>query len=73
MATNEPGSVSQGMGYTVPMLAEESATWPRNGRSSPGGVADDACFSKQGHDAGSIAEEFRQAGVYFIPAKKETG
>jgi len=34
------------------------------------GIADDACFSNQGHGAGSIAEEFRKNGVYFIAAKK---
>ena len=36
----------------------------------PEGVADDACFAKTGHGAGSIADEFRAAGVDFEPAKK---
>jgi hypothetical protein len=33
-------------------------------------VAEDACFSQSGHSAGSIADEFRAAGVDFDPAKK---
>jgi hypothetical protein len=36
----------------------------------PEGVADDACFNNHGHNAGSIADEFRAAGVDFTPAKK---
>jgi len=70
LATNEPGSLSKGMGYTVPMLAEEIVGMCKRWDIRPEGVADDACFSKQGYSAGSIADEFRQKGVYFYPAKK---
>jgi len=70
VATNEPGSLSKGMGYTVPVLAEEIRQMAEKWEIRPEGVADDACFSNQGHGAGSIAEEFRRDGVYFIPAKK---
>jgi hypothetical protein len=70
VATNEPGSLSKGMGYTVPVLSEEIRQMADRWTVRPEGVADDACFSNQGHGAGSIAEEFRQTGVYFIPAKK---
>jgi len=70
LATNEPGSLSKGMGYTVPMLAEEIKDLCHEWKIKPHGVADDACFSKQGASAGSIADEFRKNGVYFIPAKK---
>ncbi len=34
------------------------------------GVADDAIFAKEGHAAGSIADEFSRCGVRFDPAKK---
>lgn len=70
LATNEPGSLSKGMGYTVPMLAEEIVGMCKRWDIRPEGAADDACFSKQGYSAGSIADEFRQKGVYFYPAKK---
>ena len=37
---------------------------------SPTGIADDAIFNKTGSSVGSIADEFRKAGVYFNKAKK---
>src|SRR5215218_3339716 len=36
----------------------------------PEGVADDAIFARTGSGAGSIAEEFRNAGVFFTRARK---
>ena len=80
LATNEPGRLDRGMGYTVPTLAEQikglCASWQpgphewRYQKVPPNGVADDAIFAKHGHGAGSIAEEFRREGVYFVPARK---
>jgi hypothetical protein len=80
LATNEPGSLSKGMGYTIPVLSERikdlCAQWKPAGRSAqfqivrPAGVADDAIFSQAGHARGSISDEFRAAGVNFSPAKK---
>ncbi len=70
LATNEPGNVSKGMGYTVPVLAEHIKEMCALWKVPPEGVADDACFAKTGHGAGSIADEFRAAGVNFDPAKK---
>jgi hypothetical protein len=70
LATNEPGNVSKGMGYTVPVLAEHIREMCARWKVRPEGVADDACFSQAGHAAGSIADEFRAAEVYFDPAKK---
>ncbi|MCF8112146.1 MAG: phage terminase large subunit [Desulfobacteraceae bacterium] len=71
LATNEPGSLTKGMGYTVPVLAEAIKelveAWEMKKAS---GVADDAIFSVHGAQAGSIADEFLRAGVYFRPAKK---
>jgi hypothetical protein len=71
LSTNVPDNYTTGLGYTVPHLAEEivelSKRW---GMRRAEGVADDAVFSKSGHVAGSIAEEFRRHGVYFQPARK---
>lgn len=81
LATNEPGRLDRGMGYTVPVLAEQilelCAAWGpseadkhRYRRVRPIGVADDVIFNKTGHGSGSIADEFRKAGVTFYPARK---
>jgi hypothetical protein len=70
LATNEPGSVSKGMGYTVPVLAEHIKDMCKRWRVRPEGVADDAIFAQGGHSRGSISDEFRAAGVFFYPAKK---
>jgi hypothetical protein len=71
LATNEPGSLTKGSHWTVPILADairELAT--RWGMTRARGVADDACFSKHGHGAGSIADEFAAYGIVFAPARK---
>jgi hypothetical protein len=70
LATNEPGSVSKGMGYTVPVLSEHIKEFCARWGASPEGVADDSIFAKGGHSRGSISDEFRAAGVTFLPAKK---
>ncbi|HZF18544.1 MAG TPA: phage terminase large subunit [Burkholderiales bacterium] len=70
LATNEPGNVSKGMGYTVPVLSEHLKEMCARWKVRPEGVADDAIFAKGGHGAGSISDEFRAAGVTFYPAKK---
>ncbi|MBC8394150.1 MAG: hypothetical protein H8E17_16485, partial [Deltaproteobacteria bacterium] len=71
LSTNEPGSLTKGMGWTVPILAEAIRDFVKPwGMKRPAGVADDACFASHGHATGSIASEFRREGVYFLPAKK---
>jgi hypothetical protein len=70
LATNEPGNVAKGMGYTVPVLSEHIKSMCKSWRVRPEGVADDAIFAKSGHERGSISDEFRAAGVTFLPAKK---
>ncbi|MEX0906251.1 MAG: phage terminase large subunit [Balneolaceae bacterium] len=70
LATNVPDDINEGMGYTVPVLAERIKEMCRKWGIRPDGVADDACFSKHGHSAGSIANEFQKEGVYFRRAKK---
>ena len=70
LATCKRGSYTAGLGWTVPVLAENIIDMCRRWGVRPRGVADDACFAKTGHGAGSIADEFRQSGVYFNPARK---
>lgn len=70
LATNEPDSVTKGMGYVVPVLADEIRTLATRWGVRAMGVADDAIFAHTGGGAGSIAEEFRACGVYFYPARK---
>lgn len=70
LATNEPGHLDKGMGYTVPRLAEEIREMSARWNIKPDGVADDAIFSNHGSSMGTIADEFRRHGVYFNPAKK---
>lgn len=70
LATNMPGELNKGMGYTVPILAEQIREmcfrWPMRVQ----GCADDAIFARTGSGAGSIADEFARCGVNFYPAKK---
>jgi hypothetical protein len=70
LATNEPSSLTKGMGYTVPVLAEHIRDLAKRWQVRPEGVADDACFAKTGFGVGSISDEFRRCGVFFHPAKK---
>jgi hypothetical protein len=71
LATNEPGSLERGMGYTVPVLAERIRELANHrGMKRPEGTADDAIFSRTGLAAGTIAEEFSRQGVFFRPARK---
>ena len=70
LATNEPGNVNKGLGWTVPVLAEEIIVMCKRWKVNPQGVADDAIFAQGGHSRGSISDEFRAAGVTFVPAKK---
>ncbi|MGE3296488.1 MAG: phage terminase large subunit [Porticoccaceae bacterium] len=70
LATVDPNDPNKGMGYTVSRLADEIKAFARRWGVDPSGTADDAIFSQHGHTAGSIADEFSRAGVYFEPAGK---
>lgn len=70
LATHKPGSLNAGLGWTTPVLADAIKTMCRRWNVHASGVADDACFARAGHAAGSIADEFRQSGVHFMPARK---
>lgn len=70
LSTAKRDRPNEGLGWTVPILAEEIIAMCKRWNVQPQGVADDAIFAKSGHGAGSIADEFSRAGVYFDPAKK---
>lgn len=70
LATNKHERPSEGLGWTVPILAEEIVAMCKRWKVHPSGVADDAIFAKGGSANGSLADEFSRAGVYFRPAKK---
>lgn len=70
LATHVPGQLNQGLGWTIPTLADAIKDMAERWGIRPEGVADDACFSNHGHAAGSIAAEFARSGIRFWPAKK---
>lgn len=70
LTTSAPGDLSRGLGWTVPRLAEAICDLAAGWMAHAEGVADDACFARTGHGAGSIADEFRMHGVRFEPARK---
>jgi hypothetical protein len=70
LATAKRDRPNEGLGWTVPILAESIIEMCKRWGVKPEGVADDAIFAKGGHGAGSIAEEFTRAGVRFRPARK---
>lgn len=70
LATCKRDRPGEGLGWTVPILAEEIVAMCKRWGIRPEGVADDAIFAKSGHGSGSIADEFTRCGVRFRPAKK---
>ncbi len=71
LATHEPGTIERGMGYTVPVLAEQIVEMTeRWGLRRAEGFADDAIFARTGSSAGAIRDEFARCDVFFEPAQK---
>lgn len=70
LATCKPDRQNDGLGWTVPILAEEIVAMCKRWQVEARGVADDAIFARTGHRDGSIADEFARCGVHFRPAKK---
>ena len=70
LATAKRDRPNEGLGWTVPILAEEIVSMCKRWGVKPVGVADDAIFARTGSGAGSIAAEFMRGGVRFMPAKK---
>jgi hypothetical protein len=70
LSTAKPDRPNEGLGWTVPVLAEEILALCKRWGVKATGVADDAIFARTGSGAGSISDEFTRAGVRFFPAKK---
>lgn len=62
--------LTKGLGMTVPELSSRIKGMCGDWNVRPSGVADDAIFANHGSQAGTIADEFRKAGVYFSKARK---
>ena len=71
LATADPIALNEGLGYTVPHLAEQITEMCDRWDMKAKGVADDAIFAQHGSKAGSIADEFKREGVYFRRAQKQ--
>jgi len=71
LATHVPDDLNRGLRWTVPELAAEIIRLAEYWHIRPQGVADDAIFASHGSQAGSIADEFRKAGVTFWRAHKK--
>ncbi len=70
VATNEPGSLTRGMGYTVSRICDEILAMCDRWQVEPTGVADAAIFASHGSDSGTIGDEYRRAGVHLRPSRK---
>lgn len=70
LATVDPDDPNQGLGYSVPVLADAIREMCARWNIPPKGYADDAIFFNHGSGSGSIADEFRKAHVHFIRARK---
>lgn len=71
LATARPHRPTEGLGWTVPRLAEAIREMSAKWKVRPTGVADDAIFARaRGHSAATIADEFSRSGVMFSPAGK---
>jgi hypothetical protein len=71
LATVKRENLNVGLGWNASVLGEAiRRDFCERWKVAPYGVADDAIFASAGASTGSIADEFRLAGVYFNPAKK---
>lgn len=70
LVTHKNGNFNAGLGWTVPVLAESIRAMCKKWDIAARGVADDAIFARAGSANGSIADEFRIAGVHFDRARK---
>lgn len=66
----DPDDPNKGLGLIVPDQADRILTMCNKWKVPAQGVLDDACFNKTGNQLGSIADEFRRAGVHFSKARK---
>lgn len=71
LATHRPNRLGEGLGWTVPRLADAIKEMCSRWGVEPAGAADDAIFARaRGYEAATIADEFSQQDVWFDPAGK---
>lgn len=71
LAAYQRQNLNKGLGWTAKTTAEAiRSELCEKWKVAPAGVADDGCFSNNGAAAGTIADEFAQAGVRFTKANK---
>lgn len=63
-------NLNEGLQMTIPAMAEEIRERCKAWGIRAHGVGDDACFAKHGSQQGTLADEYRKAGVVLRPAKK---
>ncbi|ROO23779.1 terminase large subunit domain-containing protein [Salinisphaera orenii] len=66
----EKDTLNQGLGMTVPDMASLVIAACHQWVMTPAGCMDDACFSNHGSDAGTLAQEYRRAGLRIDKADK---
>lgn len=59
----ERDTLNKGLGLTVPTMAGEVLAQCKTWGISAKGCLDDACFASHGSDAGTLADEYRKAGL----------
>lgn len=70
VVTNRPGSLTKGQNLTVPQTAVKILRMCARWNVDPWGVADPSCFAKHGHEGGSLADEYKAAGVQLDAAPR---
>ncbi|WP_162274844.1 phage terminase large subunit [Rhodoferax antarcticus] len=70
LAAVQRDNLNKGLNWTAATTAEGITEMCQQWGIKAKGVADDACFARQGYSSGSIADEFARKQVYFTPAKK---
>ncbi len=66
----EKDTLNKGLGLTVPTMAEEVIETCKSWDMRPSGVMDDACFAQHGSQSGTLADEYRRAGLILHRARK---
>ncbi|ORE86040.1 Terminase-like family protein [Oceanococcus atlanticus] len=66
----ESNSLNKGLGLTIPTMAIEVVEQCKQWGVRPAGCMDDACFSNHGSNSGSLADEYRRAGLILHRAGK---
>ena len=70
LAFKQSGTLNVGLQMPIPSMAEAIIYRCREWGMEPAGVIDDATFGRHGGSAGSLADEYKRAGLRLEPAQK---